>query len=130
MTKSVDYGGDLRVCVALLRLSAVGRGSHTEIVAAARDALTSSGASILDFHMFSNAILALNFEISPPRLTALRAALDQTTLRLDAGSRAALEQAVSDASTDEASDPLQASLSINVINDEPPLRIEVPAVPG
>ncbi len=113
-----------------LRLVAFARGSHVEIVAHARDALGAAGASILDFHMFSNAILCLNFEIGLSSLAALDDALDSAGIRLDAASRSGLAVASSEVSSADADARLVGSLSVNMVNDEPVLRIQVPAVPG
>lgn len=79
-----------------LRLTAFCRGSHTEVVGRARDALNSSGASILDFHMFSNAILCLNFEIAARRLPVLAEAIAHADIRLDQRSLDDLGQAAED----------------------------------
>lgn len=116
-----------------LRLTGFSRGTHVEVVSRSRDALIGVGASILDFHMFSNAILCLTFEIAPEALSSLPAALADAGVSVDAVSRTAMEEAigaVSGAASDDASERLEGSLSINLINDEPALRIEVPAVPG
>jgi hypothetical protein len=115
-----------------LRLTGFARGSHVEVTTRARDALGSSGAFILDYHMFSNAILCLNFEIAATRLPVLAVAISEAAIRLDGRSQAELDgrlhSTVNDSLTGAPS--IEGSLSINLIHDEPVLRIEVPAVPG
>lgn len=115
-----------------LRLTAFCRGSHIEVVGRSRDALGSSGASISDFHMFSNAVLCLNFEIAARRLPVLAEAIAQADIRLDQRSLNDLGQVADTRGlvADESEPLVEGSLSINMINDEPVLRIEVPAVPG
>lgn len=115
-----------------LRLTGLAAGSHVEVISAARDSLNDTGGSIVDFHMFSNAILCLNFEIAASRLPALRAALADSGVRLDDRSLEALDSASSGAAAarEKAGATVGGTLSINIINDEPPLRIEIPAVPG
>lgn len=83
--------------------------------------------------MFSNAVLCLNFEIAARRLPALGEAIAQADIRLDQRSLNDLGRVAADTHGfvgDESEPVVEGSLSINLINDEPGLRIEVPAVPG
>lgn len=112
-----------------LRLTACCRGSHVEVIARARDALGASGASILDFHMFSNAVLCLNFEIAARLVPALLEAIAQADICFDPQSLHDAEQLIEETRA-RGRLVVEGSLSINLINDEPVLRCVVPAVPG
>lgn len=114
-----------------IRLIAVARGSHAEVIARSRDAVSSSGGSILDYHLFSNAILCLTIDVAVRNLRALATALDAAEIRLDSASLDQVDELSSLSGADAANRPrVEGTLSVNIINDDPPLRIEVPAVPG
>lgn len=95
-------------------------------------ALGESGAYILDFYMFSNAVLVLQFEVPPDRLAQLGPALQATGLRLEQHSQALLAEwnrqiAARGAG---AAREIPGTLQITFIHNQPDLIIEVPMVPG
>lgn len=111
-----------------LRISGFTRVPHIEMIALIRDAINSSGGSIFDSYMYSNAMLCVNFEIGRCDVTQLAQALLDAGLLLSADSAAQLgDFGVSSA---ESGGTVPGALSVNFIHDDPPLRIEVPAVPG
>ncbi len=115
------------------RLTGFARGSHVEVVAHARDAVCASGGTVLDYHMFSNAILCLTIEIAPANLGPLAAALAAAGVRLDEQSLAQVEPPAALGGSEVVERDgrrVEGTLSINLVHGEPPLRIEVPAVPG
>lgn len=110
------------------RITGFTRLNRGEAIALIRDAIGSYGGFILDSHMYSNAMLAINFEIRASSIGSLVQSLECAGLTMS------LESA-SDGSDPGASsagpDPIvPGSLNVNFIHDDPPLRIEVPAVPG
>ena len=113
---------------APLRIAGFTRVPHIEMIARVRDAISSSGGFILDSYMFSNALLSINFEIHGRDVGSLAAAISAAGLRFDAQSTSRL--ANWDAETVGPDFVMPGALSINFVHDDPPLRIEVPAVPG
>jgi hypothetical protein len=113
-----------------VRLTAFARSSHNEVIPAARDAIAAAGGSILDFHLFSNAVLCLTIEIRASRLAQLADELAAAGIRLDEGSLALMREVAADGTAAADAAALDGTLSITLIHDEPPLIIEVPAVPG
>lgn len=109
-----------------LRLTGYARGSHVEVIATVRDAIESAGGYITDCHLFSNAIVCVNFEMTGEGLRSLEALLAAATVRLDAEAVRELKGRAACADIDR----IEASLSVNMIHDDPALRIEVPSVPG
>ena len=111
-----------------LRIAGFTRVPHIEMIARVRDAINSSGAFILDSHMFSNAVLSISFEIHGRDVESLATAIAAAGLRFDAQSTSRLAGWATRMIGPDLVVP--GSLSINFVHDEPPLRIEVPAVPG
>ena len=111
-----------------LRIAGFTRVPHVEMIARVRDAISFVGGFILDSHMFSNAVLSISLEVRIRDVESLAAALSAAGLRLDQQSTSRL--GAWEASDIDSDDMIAGSLSINFIHDDPPLRIEVPAVPG
>lgn len=104
---------------------------HT-MIERVKAALGESGAYILDFHMFSNAALVLQFEVPLDRLAQLGPALAAISLRLEPRSQellAAWDKESKARGAGETRD-IPGSLQITFIHNEPDLIIEVPMVPG
>lgn len=96
------------------------------MIARARDAITESGGWILDAKLFSNVSINLSFEIPANRIRSLRDALELIELHLSTSS----VESIAQHRADEPSGDIAGSLHITFINDEPDLRIQVPAIPG
>lgn len=95
-----------------------------EAIARVKDAIGSCGGFILDTHMYSNAMLAINFEIPACEICPLVQALEEAGLALGHDNESVMHDlGVLDSA-------ISGSLNVNFIHDEPQLRIEVPAVPG
>lgn len=104
---------------------------HT-MIERVKAALSASGAYILNFHMFSNASLVLQFEIPLDQLTRLGPVLQTTGLRLEQRSQELLnewDKQIAAHGATESRD-LPGTLQITFIHNEPDLIIEVPMVPG
>jgi hypothetical protein len=117
----------------LLRLNGITRHDRHEMISRAKEAILRGGGFILDFHMFSNISICLNFEISGGKIEKLSEALKATGLQLSresdellAGFSKHKEQLGEEARASEVA----GTLAITFIHNEPDLRIEVPPVPG
>lgn len=86
------------------------------------EALSERGAIVLDHRMFSNAAIAIFFELGDGDTAALRRALEAAGISFDAESEATLARGA------EAGDPV--SLYVTFVHHDPDLRIDVPEVPG
>jgi hypothetical protein len=117
----------------ILRLNGVTRDDRHDMIARVSRALAESGASVLDFKMFSNVSLNIIFELPARRVCEFSDALAATGLRLSAESRELLaeHQRLYGGEADTARQTeLSGSLQITFIHHEPDLRIEVPPIPG
>ncbi len=117
----------------ILRLDGITRADRHDMIARVSRAFAESGASILDFKMFSNVSLSIIFELPARRVGEFSAALAATGLRLSAGSRellAARQGLYGGAGGAARHTELSGSLQITFIHREPDLRIEVPPIPG
>lgn len=120
--------GELDPFIVPLRIAGFTRVPHIEMIARVRDAISSNDGFILDSHMFSNAMLSISFEIRGRDVESLATAISAAGLLLDAQSTSRL--AGWDATMIDPDFVMPGALSINFVHDDPPLRIEVPAVPG
>lgn len=104
---------------------------HT-MIERVKAALGESGAYILDFHMFSNAVLVLQFEVPRDRLAQLGPAIAATGLRLEQRSQELLAAWAKESKARGAGEArdIPGSLQITFIHNEPDLIVEVPMVPG
>lgn len=104
---------------------------HT-MIERVKAALAASGAYILNFHMFSNVSLVLEFEIPLDQLTRLGPAIHTTGLRLEQRSQELLDEWDQQTAARGAveSRDLPGTLQITFIHNEPDLIVEVPMVPG
>lgn len=116
-----------------LRLNGITRRDRHEMISRVKDAVLKGGGFVVDFHVFSNRSVCLNFEVSAGKIGSLKDALEETGLGLTEESRAHLaegsERAEQLSVEDEASE-VTGTLEITFIHDEPDLRIEVPPIPG
>ena len=110
----------------VLRINASTRADRNLITSLAKEAILQSRGWILDFKLFSNISICINFEIATTHIEELYAALKLLDLRLSKGSHEALE---SFTGRREEGD-ITGTLQMTFIHDEPDLRREVPAIPG
>jgi hypothetical protein len=117
----------------LLRINAVTRANREEIIARVRNAMTVSGAWVLDVKLFSNVSACFSFEIPGNHLGKLREALAATELRVIKESDDSLSRLVDLHALDAGSlhvPDIAGTLQITFVHGEPDLRIEVPKIPG
>lgn len=110
----------------VLRINASTRTDRNLITAHAKEAILQSGGWILDFKLFSNISICINFEIASARIEELRATLNQIDLRVSRQSQEALKNFIDKQNDDD----IAGTLQITFIHDEPDLRRDVPAIPG
>lgn len=118
---------------SFLRLSGVTRADRRETISLVTDAILRGGGYVLDFHMFSNAAICINFEVAAGEVESLRSALAATGLRLSEESRELPARRGGGSSEPDAraeSGDIAGALHITFVHDEPDLRIEVPPIPG
>ncbi len=114
--------------VSQLRINAVTREDRNEMISRVKEAMTGSGAWIVDVKQFSNVSVCFNFEIPGHKASRLRAALVDVGLRLAPENDDSVSSIRDQAESDHAD--LAGTLQITFIHNEPDLRIEVPAIPG
>ncbi len=109
-----------------LQLSGFTRAERIQMTNQISEAINQAGAWITDFHLYSNIVICINFEVPIAHLDRLAASLQQTGLHL---SQENLDQL---APVKEATlkQELAGTLQITFIHNEPDLRREIPAVPG
>lgn len=103
------------------------------MISKVKEAILRSGGFVVDFHMFSNLSICLNFEIDAAKICSLRAALAETQLQLTEQSRQLLAELCEEAKQragDGRASEVAGSIQITFVHDEPDLRIEVPPIPG
>ncbi len=116
-----------------LRLNGITTVERHEMINRMKTAIDLGGAVLLDFHMFSNAMIVLNVEVPAGKVEHFATAVLATGLRLETRSESALEACIASVSGLDAEDramDLAGSVQVTFIHDEPDLRVEVPAVPG
>jgi len=103
------------------------------MISRVKDAILNGGGYILDFHMFSNTAICINFEVSVGNIKSLYSSLTATSLHLFQESHdllidccKQLEQLGEKSKTADVAGTLQ----ITFIHNEPDLRIECPPIPG
>lgn len=123
----INLGGDAVFERPFLRLDGFTKAERIQTTARVNEAINQAGAWITDFHLYSNVLICINFEVPSTNLSRLAASVQETGLHL---SQESLEQLMS------AHDPmlkekeLVGTLQITFIHNEPDLLREVPAVPG
>jgi hypothetical protein len=110
----------------LIRLNGFTRVARTSSVALLRDAIVDSHGWVTDFHEFSNLSICLQFEIAIEHLPLLAEALVASAVKLTAQSEAILNSL----GPEMASGPIQCTLQVLFIHNEPDMKRKVLAVPG
>ena len=116
-----------------LRINGITRRDRQEMITRVKEAILQGGGFIVDFHMFSNLSICLNFEISAGKICDLSVALKRTELRLTEESNDLLTdycKQVEQLSEEAGASEVAGTLEITFIHNEPDLRIEVPPIPG
>ena len=116
-----------------LQLSGVTRANRHEMISLAREAILAGGGYVLDFHMFSNAAICINFEVPAGNIEKLYSSLKGTGLRLSQESHellAGCRNQSSETGEGAGAGEVMGTLQITFIHNEPDLRIEVPPIPG
>lgn len=75
----------------MLQLTGFTRVERHEMISRVKEAILGGGGYVTDFHMFSNAAICINFEVSPSKVASLSESLMATGLRLSRESRGVLE---------------------------------------
>src|SRR5687768_10364611 len=115
-----------------LQLHGVTKVDRHEMISRVKEAILQGGGYILDFHMFSNTAICINFEVSVGNIEKLYSSLTATSLRLNQESHEMLlnccDQSNQLGERAKATDVI-GTLQITFIHNEPDLRIEVPPIP-
>jgi hypothetical protein len=110
-----------------LRLDGFTKAERIQMTARVSEAINQAGAWIIDFHLYSNILICINFEVPIANLERLAASLQETSLHLSQESLAQLMPA--NKSTPKEKE-LVGTLQITFVHNEPDLLREIPAVPG
>ena len=110
-----------------LRLDGFTKVERIQMTARVSEAINQAGAWITDFHLYSNVLICINFEVPNANLNKLAESLLQTDLQL---SQESLEQLMPANSSIVKEKELAGTLQITFVHNEPDLLREVPAVPG
>jgi hypothetical protein len=110
----------------LLHLNGFTRVERLISVGLLRDAIVSSYGWITDFHQFSNLSICLQFDISIEHLPLLAESLLTAGVKFSAKSESMLYSL----GPEMATGPVQCTLQVLFIHNEPDLRRKVLAVPG
>lgn len=109
-----------------LQLSGFTRADRIQVTDRVSEAINQAGGWITDFHLYSNILICINFEVPLSNLNKLTASLQETGLQL---SQESLEQ-LTPANASMLKQELAGTLQITFIHGDPDLIREVPAVPG
>lgn len=115
-----------------LQLKGVTKVNRHEMISRIREAILEGGGYITDFHLFSNAAISINFEVSVGHIGDFYTSLAFTGLGLDQESHDLLAGCaqVSEGLGERAkAAELMGTLNIIFVHNEPDLRIEIPPVP-
>jgi pimeloyl-ACP methyl ester carboxylesterase len=132
-TPPEKQASDQKMIPSFLQLRGVTRTDRQVMISRVRDAILNSGGYILDFHMFSNTAISINFEVSVGNIKKLSSSLAATNLNLYQESQDLLTDCCEQLEQlDERAKAVDIAggLHITFVHDEPDLRIECPAIPG
>jgi hypothetical protein len=117
---------DKRNMPHLLQLSGFTRADRLRSVALVRDAINDTNGWITDFHEYSNLSICIAFEIPEASLPALTVSLAAASISFDSRT----ERTGQRLQIGTAGEPVQCTLKVLFIHDEPDMRRTVLAVPG
>jgi hypothetical protein len=115
-----------------LQLYGITRVNRNEMIWRVKEAILKGDAYILDFHMFSNKAVCINFEVAVGDIQKLYSALRQEAF-LDQESHCLLGECCNQLpqlGESARAKNVTGTLNITFIHNEPDLRIEVPPIPG
>jgi hypothetical protein len=95
-----------------------------------KDAMISGGGYTLNFQMFSNVAICINFEVSAKSLGAFYTALAKEGILNDESLGQLAEFRDPQLEADGTAEDINGSLNVTFIHDEPDLRIKAPRIPG
>lgn len=110
----------------LLHLNGFTRVERLKSVARMREAIVDSHGWVIDFHLFSNLSICLQFEIPIEHLPLLAESLLDAGVKFNPRSESLLYSF----GPEMATGPIQCTLQVLFIHKEPDLRRKVLAVPG
>lgn len=111
----------------LLHLDGFTKAERIQMTDRVSEAINQAGAWITDFHLYSNILICINFQVPGANLEKLAATLQETGLHL---SRESLDQLILSNDTALKDQELIGTLQITFIHNEPDLLRDIPAVPG
>jgi hypothetical protein len=123
----IHLGGDAVFEQRFLRLDGFTKAERIQMTARVSEAISQAGASITDFHLYSNVLICINFEVPSANLDRLAASLQETGLHM---SQESLEQLMPANDSTPKQKELVGTLQITFVHNEPDLLREIPAVPG
>jgi hypothetical protein len=131
--RNLDFQDADQMIPGFLQLNSMTNVNRHEMISLVKDALSKGGGYIIDFHMFSNAAICINFEISSGNIGDFYASLISTGLHLEKESCDLLadcsRQLKEDVEKAMASG-VTGTLNITFIHNDPDLKIKVPPIPG
>jgi hypothetical protein len=110
-----------------LRLDGFTRAERIGMTDRVSEAINQAGAWITDFHLYSNILICINFQIPIANLNRLAATLQETGLQL---SQESLDQLIPAHDSILKEQELVGTLQITFVHNEPDLLRDLPAVPG
>lgn len=116
-----------------IRIETTSKLERHDTIDLVKDLLSRGGAWVIDFKMFSNNILTIQFAITAEDIHKLQEALNQTALLVHEESTQQLDELAAEvelASEREKLKELNGGFVVHFIHNDPDLIIEVPAVPG
>lgn len=132
-TAHEKVASDQKMIPPFLRLRGVTRIDRQVMISRVKEAILNGGGYILDFHMFSNTAISINFEVSVGNIKKLSSSLAATNLNLYQESQDLLTDCCEQLEQlDEKAKAVDIAggLHITFVHDEPDLRIECPPIPG
>jgi hypothetical protein len=123
----IHLGGDAVFEQRFLRLDGFTKAERIGMTARVSEAINQAGAWIIDFHLYSNILICINFEVPSANLDRLAASVQDTGLHL---SQESLEQLIPANDSTLKEKELVGTLQITFVHNEPDLLREIPAVPG
>ncbi|MBI4781075.1 MAG: hypothetical protein HY785_07090 [Oscillatoriophycideae cyanobacterium NC_groundwater_1537_Pr4_S-0.65um_50_18] len=110
-----------------LRLDGFTKADRIQMTDRVSEAINQAGAWITDFHLYSNLLICINFQVAIADVGRLAITLPETGLHL---SQESLKQLTSVRDSTLNEKELGGTLQITFVHHEPDLLRDVPAVPG